>query len=114
MRIALFVIAAAVGVASVVPSQASTTPQLAGMKLVAEKSAPVSETAAAQKNGKGGNQNGNKGYYGGFGGPRGFYALGEYAYIFGDATPTATGTGNGELDDLDLTGDKDLGMMDPR
>ena len=121
MRIAYFVIAAAVGAAAVVPSQASPTPQLAGMKLVAEKSASVSEIAAAQqngnKNGTNGNQNGNQGYFGGYGGhggPRGYYALGEYAFLFGDASPTAAGTGNGELGDLDLTGDKDLGMMDPR
>ena len=114
MRVAFFVIAAAVGAAAVVPSQASTTPPLAGMKLVAEKSAPYSEIAAAQKNGKGGNHNGNKGFYGGHGGPRGYYALGEYAFLFCDASPTAAGTGNGELGDLDLTGDEDLGMMDPR
>jgi hypothetical protein len=81
MRIAVIVVAAAVCTAAFVPIRAQTTLPLADVKLVAEKSVPFSEFAAAQKNGTNGNRNGNKGNYsfygvygyGGHGGRRGYY-----------------------------------------
>ena len=83
MRIAVIVAAVAVCTAAFVPVRAQTTLPLADVKLVAEKSVPSSELAAAQKNGTNGNKNGNKGPYGfygygGHGGPRGYYGF-EYS-----------------------------------
>ena len=84
MRIAIIVVAAALGTAAFVPARAQTTLPLADVKLVAEKSAPYSELAAAQKNGTGGNKQGNKGPYGfygygGHGGRRGYYGYDSIA-----------------------------------
>ena len=86
MRIAVIVVAAAVCTAAFVPVRAQTTLPLADVKLVAEKSVPYSEFAAAQT-GKNGNRNGNKGAYsfygfygyGGHGGRRGYYGYDSIA-----------------------------------
>lgn len=82
MRIAVIVVAAAVCTAAFVPVRAQTALPLADVKLVAEKSVPYSELAAAQKNGTNGNKRGNHGIglygYGGHGGPRGYYGF-EYS-----------------------------------
>jgi hypothetical protein len=83
MRIAVIVAAVAVCTAAFVPVRAQTTLPLADVKLVAEKSVPYSELAAAQKNGTNGNRNGNKSPYGFYGynghnGPHKYYNF-EYS-----------------------------------
>jgi hypothetical protein len=82
MRTALFVVAAAVGAAIVVPVRAQSAVPLADVTLVAEKASSFDAIAGAHKNGtngnRNGNQNGNKGYYGYYG-YYGFY--GYYGYV---------------------------------
>ena len=102
MRIAVIVAAVAVCTAAFVPVRAQTALPLADVKLVAEKSVPYSEFAAAQKNGTNGNQNGNKGDYSrfgfyGYGGCHGGGRRGYYGY-----ESTASSRIDGELVAVEL------------
>ena len=110
MRTALFVVAAAVGAAVVIPVRAQTAVPLADVTLVAEKATSFDAIAGAHQNGtngnRNGNSNGNKGFYGGYG-YYGFYGFYGYVREAPQGTPESVG-------DIGTSDDSSLGEVNIR
>lgn len=110
MRTALFVVAAAVGAAVVIPVRAQTAVPLADVTLVAEKATSFDAIAGAHQNGtngnRNGNSNGNKGFYGGYG-YYGFYGYYGYVREAPQGSPESVG-------DIGTSDDSSLGEVNIR